>query len=100
MPKQSFLKLGIYLKDLRTAAGFSQGGMGKALGYSTPQLVSNWERGMCKIPLAKINDFATLVKFDSKKLKEHFIQILVEDYERELREELFPTKPKNKKSAE
>lgn len=41
---QSF---GAYLQQARLAKGLSQTEVARKLGYSTPQFVSNWERGRC-----------------------------------------------------
>jgi len=38
--------LGVALKTWREASGFSQREVADALGYSTPQFISNWERGI------------------------------------------------------
>lgn len=41
-----FIELGKYLRDKRTRAKLSQGDVAKLAGYTTPQFVSNIERGI------------------------------------------------------
>ena len=42
-----FERLGSLLKDKRVEKGITQMSLARELGYSSPQFVSNWERGMC-----------------------------------------------------
>ncbi|NCN41508.1 helix-turn-helix domain-containing protein [bacterium] len=45
------VKLGKFLKAQRVKAGFTQGEVASRLGYSSPQFISNIERGLSVIPL-------------------------------------------------
>jgi transcriptional regulator with XRE-family HTH domain len=70
-----------FWKEARLKRSLSQADVAKILGYSSPQLVSNWERGLCNPPqkhlsqllkLYKINvnDYIELViAYEKKKLK-------------------------------
>lgn len=40
-------KLGKLLQSKRRSAGLTQGEIAKVLGYSSPQFISNFERGLC-----------------------------------------------------
>lgn len=42
-----FVRLGSLLKEKRIEKGITQMSLARELGYSSPQFVSNWERGMC-----------------------------------------------------
>lgn len=42
-----FAALGRYLKCYRKNAGFTQWEVAKELGYTSPQFISNFERGLC-----------------------------------------------------
>jgi transcriptional regulator with XRE-family HTH domain len=42
--------VGIFLRESRERAGRTQGEVARALKYSTPQFVSNWERGISLPP--------------------------------------------------
>jgi transcriptional regulator with XRE-family HTH domain len=41
-------------KNLREKAGLTQREVSEALGYSTPQFISNVERGRCRFPIQKL----------------------------------------------
>lgn len=43
--------LGKFFKDRRTKAGLTQSDVAVALGYSTAQFISNWERGQSQPPM-------------------------------------------------
>lgn len=44
-------KLGKFLRAERIKAGFTQGEIANKLGYTSPQFISNIERGLSVIPL-------------------------------------------------
>lgn len=54
------------LKELREKSGLTQAELAKALGYTTPQFVSNWERGLCEPPPEKYPKLAKLLNFEYK----------------------------------
>lgn len=67
------------IKDLRIAAGLSQAEVADVLGYSTPQFISNWERGVSLPPYSSCKKLSKLLNvplyqlvdmLDSEKLKE------------------------------
>ena len=45
--KELFQVLGDYLQSKRMKVGLSQGDVATKLGYSSPQFISNFERGLC-----------------------------------------------------
>ncbi len=45
------MTLGTFLQVSREKTGLSQRAVSKQLGYSTPQFISNWERGLSSPPL-------------------------------------------------
>jgi transcriptional regulator with XRE-family HTH domain len=51
-----------YLKQKRLDSGLSQLDVAKVLGYSSPQFVSNWERGLVSPPLETIAVLIDLYK--------------------------------------
>lgn len=54
-----FNHLGRFLKQQRESVGMTQGELSKILGYSNPQFISNWERGLSSPPpkiMAKLVD--------------------------------------------
>lgn len=42
--------LGRFIKSQREMAGVTQGKLSQILGYSNPQFISNWERGLSSPP--------------------------------------------------
>jgi transcriptional regulator with XRE-family HTH domain len=42
------------LRKARTKKGLSQSEVAKRLGYSSPQFISNWERGLSSPPIPKL----------------------------------------------
>jgi len=56
------MTFGTYTRNLRKARGLSQGDVAKALNLNSGQLVSNWERGACAIPLRKMKAVAKLYR--------------------------------------
>lgn len=50
------------LKKMREKVELTQNDVAKSLGHSTPQLVSNWERGMCALPTTSILPVAKIYK--------------------------------------
>lgn len=49
-----------FLRDIRTKSGLTQGQVAKALGYSTSQFISNWERGIAEPPIATLRQLASI----------------------------------------
>ncbi len=60
--------LGKVLKQMRTNAGLSQREVAKALGYKTPQLISNNERNISHPPMNSIRKLAKLYAVDTDSL--------------------------------
>lgn len=46
-------RTGNMLRKWRENAELSQGDLAEKMGYSSPQIVSNWERGICIVPPKK-----------------------------------------------
>lgn len=47
----------IYIRAMREKAGLSQLILAKKLGWTSPQFVSNIERGLCYLPMNKLKKF-------------------------------------------
>lgn len=75
---------GRYLKKHRVAAGMSQQELRAALGYKTPQYVSNWERGVCGPPFEQLGEICHLLKIDRTEL----FEMLMKDTREYLTEDL------------
>lgn len=63
-------ELGSYLRNCRKAAGLSQSEVGKKLGYSSAQFVSNFERGNCTPPLKALKTLVRIYNIEPEELIE------------------------------
>lgn len=54
------MMLAEFLKQKRLNAGLSQGAVAKKLGYTSPQFVSNWERGLSEPPIGTLRKIASI----------------------------------------
>lgn len=52
-------KFGDFLREKRMKAGLSQKEVALGLGYTTPQFISNWERGLSNPPISSIRKLVT-----------------------------------------
>jgi transcriptional regulator with XRE-family HTH domain len=57
-----------YLREKRVDSGLSQLDVARELGYSSPQFVSNWERGLVSPPLETIAVLIDLYKISSSEV--------------------------------
>lgn len=62
--------LGHFLKSAREKAGFTQHEVAKRLSYTSPQFISNWERGISSPPLDVLPRLSTLLRISPKSLIE------------------------------
>ena len=62
--------IGKFIKEHRAKMGLSQGDISKALGYKSPQFVSNWERGLAQPPLESLAALVRLLKLNENELME------------------------------
>lgn len=62
--------------NMRLKAGISQGAVARELGFTTPQFISNWERGISTVPPTRIKTLAKIYKVTPKKL----IDLSVKDF--------------------
>ena len=77
--------LGKLLKDKREKAGFSQAEVSKKLGYSSPQFVSNWERGLSTPPVVSLRAIAQLYKISPDNLFQVYLKSTLKQIEADLR---------------
>lgn len=81
--------LGDYLKNCRLQANLSQAEVANHLGYSSPQFISNMERGICAPPLKKIAQLSHLYKCNPHEL----LDILMQLQKEQISKYLFKKKP-------
>jgi len=72
--------LGIMLTGYRKKAGLTQHDLAKAFNYSSPQFVSNWERGICRPPVKTLAKLTRKLKVPVKEMK----GLLIAEYGKEL----------------
>ena len=82
--KELFEVLGDFLQSKRVKAGLSQGDVATKLGYSSPQFISNFERGLCAPPLNKLKLLVSLYDLNSEEL----IRLMLKEEEKNLRKHL------------
>lgn len=78
-----------YLRLLRSNARLSQGDVAKAMGYTSAQFVSNWERGLSVPPASAFEQLAKIFKTPYDDLAAKFIAFSLNNFETELNEKLF-----------
>jgi transcriptional regulator with XRE-family HTH domain len=66
--KDLFQVLGEFLQAKRLKVGLSQGDVAQKLGYSSPQFVSNFERGLCAPPLEKLKVLVSLYSVNGEEV--------------------------------
>lgn len=76
------------LRYLRIKSGLSQGDVRKALGYTSSQFVSNWERGLSEPPVETLVELAKLYRVSEDILIENYIEYRVSNLEREIRKRI------------
>jgi len=81
-------KLGTYLKEVREQAAYTQADVSTKLGYTSPQFISNIERGISVIPLKTLARMISLYKVNP----EGVTKIILESQRKLLREKLSRTK--------
>lgn len=62
------MNLGQFLKSKRENASLSQGDVAKKLKYTSPQFISNWERGVSSPPIKVLKQLSQLYKIGSDEL--------------------------------
>ncbi|MGZ3713502.1 MAG: helix-turn-helix domain-containing protein [Bdellovibrionota bacterium] len=82
--KELFQVLGEFLQSKRVKAGLSQGDVASKLGYSSPQFISNFERGLCAPPLNKLKMLVQLYDLSG----EEVLKLMMKENERHLRKAL------------
>ena len=77
-------KLGDFLRDTRESSSMTQADVSQRLGYTSPQFISNIERGISVIPLKTLAKMVTLYKVNP----EVVVKIILESQRKLLREKL------------
>jgi len=86
-------KIGQIFREYRLKANMSQGYVSEKLNYTRPQFISNFERGLCMLPLPKLKKVLDLYGVSGEEIVEIMIDIQREHLEQTL------LKKKGKKKA-
>lgn len=81
-----------FLKEKRVNAGLTQSEVAKKLGYSSPQFVSNWERGLANPPIFVLRDLTKMYKV----AVDQMFDMIVEDFKTDLQREFAGSKSKRR----
>lgn len=74
-----------FLKTKRIAAGLSQRDVADKLGYSTPQFISNWERGVSHPPITALKKLGDLYKVPADDLFEVTLKATIQEVTQDLK---------------
>jgi transcriptional regulator with XRE-family HTH domain len=66
--------LSAYMKRSREASGLSQQEVGRKIGLSSPQFISNWERGISGPPVKTLLRLKNIYKLDLN----HVVDLIVD----------------------
>lgn len=62
--------MSIQWREFREKAGLTQKDVSEALGYTTPQFISNVERGRCRFPVEKLPKLKRLYRLSNDQVIE------------------------------
>lgn len=85
--------LSLYLKKKRVEAGLTQSEVASELGYTSPQFISNWERGLASPPVFVLKNLTKLYKVSADEM----FKMLLDQVERELHREFYAAKSARKR---
>lgn len=67
-------KLSEYLRSKRIESGLTQAEVATRLGYTSPQFISNWERGLASPPAFIIKDLAKIYQISADDLFQRLLK--------------------------
>lgn len=82
--KQDMNLLASFLRSHREQSGISQAEVAKKLGYSTPQFISNWERGLSAPPFNALKKLATIYKVDADELFKVLLETKLDEVKKDM----------------
>jgi len=78
-----------FLREKRIEVGLSQGAVAKKLGYTSPQFVSNWERGLSRPPVATLRKIAQIYQIAPNEMFEAILKTTISEVTTELTEKFY-----------
>ena len=85
MEKAQIRKLGEYLREKRVRADLTQGFVAEKMGFTSPQFISNIERGLCSPPMDVLKRMIRLYKLRSPEVVRFLSRLQEEYFEKSLR---------------
>jgi transcriptional regulator with XRE-family HTH domain len=89
MSNKILIPLSEYLQTSRTKAGLTQKDISKKLGYTSPQFISNWERGISQPPLNVLHKLVKMYDLNRDELFDILLNQAVTDVSTDLREKFY-----------
>lgn len=89
--KQS-VDLGTFLKEKRENVGLSQKDVAHKLGYTTPQFISNWERGISTPPLKTLKKIGDMYKVSADELFQVTLNYQIQQMTMDLKKKFYGKK--------
>ena len=84
-----------FLKEKRINKGISQRELAEAIGYSSGQYVSNYERNLCPVPQEKLKGLIEVLELEVSEV----INLMERDFHTQLMGHLAYVRPKKKKAS-
>ncbi len=81
-------QLASFLKEKRIEIGLTQSEVASTLGYSSPQFISNWERGLANPPVFILRNLTKIYKVPADEM----FAKLMHEVERDMHREFYTTK--------
>ena len=75
---------GVYLKDIRKSVGATQLMLAEELGYTSPQFISNYERGLCYPALITIPKICNILGLELEPVINMYCSCKKMDYREDL----------------
>lgn len=85
MKSSRYETLSNYLHQKRIAKNITQSNLASVLGYTSPQFISNWERGLAKPPFDTLRKMIKILDLDVDEL----VTILLKIEEKRIREYIY-----------
>ena len=83
------MDLAKFLREKRIEVGLSQGAVAKKLGYTSPQFVSNWERGLSRPPVATLRKIAQIYQIAPNEMFDAILKTTISEVTTELTEKFY-----------
>ena len=84
MLEQDLKTIGKFFKRAREESQLTQEEIATALGYSSKQIVSNWERGLCSPPLNQVSKLVQLLKLNPEEIVDLFMRASRSEFEKHI----------------